>query len=45
MEMLLVEQYITRAIAMADRVVLLNKGSLACDGQPYELDEQAGLRS
>jgi ABC-type branched-subunit amino acid transport system ATPase component len=25
MEMLLVEQYVTRAIAMADRVVLLNK--------------------
>ena len=43
--MLLVEQYVTRAIAMADRVVLLNKGSAAYDGQPSELDERAGLRS
>jgi branched-chain amino acid transport system ATP-binding protein len=45
MEMLLVEQYVTRALAMADRVVLLNRGSVAYDGQPSELDEQAGLRS
>jgi branched-chain amino acid transport system ATP-binding protein len=42
--MLLVEQYVTRAMAMADRVVLLNKGSVAYDGQPSELDEQAVLR-
>jgi ABC-type multidrug transport system ATPase subunit len=41
--MLLVEQYVTRALAMADRVVLLNRGSVAYDGQPSELDEQAGL--
>jgi branched-chain amino acid transport system ATP-binding protein len=45
MEALLVEQHVTRAIAMAGRVVLLNKGSVAYDGQPSELDEQAGLRS
>jgi hypothetical protein len=39
------EQHVTRAIAMAGRVVLLNKGSVAYDGQLSELDEQAGLRS
>ncbi len=42
--MLLVEQYVTRAMAMADRVVLLNRGTVAYDGPPSELDEQAVLR-
>jgi branched-chain amino acid transport system ATP-binding protein len=42
--MVLVEQYVTRAIAMADRVVLLNKGAISYDGPPSELDEQQVLR-
>jgi ABC-type multidrug transport system ATPase subunit len=42
--MLLVEQYVTRALAMADRVVLLNKGSVAYDGQPSELDERRAAK-
>ena len=42
--MLLVEQYVTRAMAMADFVVLLNKGAVAYEGPPSELDEQAVLR-
>jgi branched-chain amino acid transport system ATP-binding protein len=45
MAMLLVEQYVTRAMAMADHVVLLNKGTVAYDGEPSDLDEQAVLQS
>jgi branched-chain amino acid transport system ATP-binding protein len=41
--MLMVEQYVTRAMAMADNVVLLNKGTVSYDGPPSELDEQAVL--
>jgi branched-chain amino acid transport system ATP-binding protein len=41
--MLLVEQYVTQAMAMADFVVLLNKGTVAHAGLPSELDEQAVL--
>lgn len=41
--MLLVEQYVTRAMQMADKVVLLNKGAVAFDGSPSQLDEQAVL--
>ena len=42
--LLLVEQYVTRALAMADRVVLLDRGQVAFTGVPRELDEQAVLR-
>ena len=42
--MLLVEQYVTRAMAMADSVVLLSKGTVAYAGPPSELGEQAVLR-
>jgi branched-chain amino acid transport system ATP-binding protein len=42
--MLIVEQYVTRALAMADIVVLLNKGSVSYDGPPSELDERAVLQ-
>lgn len=42
--MVLVEQYVTRALAMADKVVLLNKGMVAYDGPPAELDENEVLR-
>jgi branched-chain amino acid transport system ATP-binding protein len=36
--LLLVEQYVTRALAAADYVFLLNRGSVAFAGQPNELD-------
>lgn len=41
--MLVVEQYVTRAMAMADSVILLNKGAITYDGPPSQLDEQAVL--
>lgn len=42
--LLIVEQYVTRAMAMADSVVLLNKGTITYDGPPSQLDEQAVLQ-
>jgi branched-chain amino acid transport system ATP-binding protein len=42
--MRIVEQYVARAMAMADAVVLLDKGTVAYDGPPSQLDEQAVLR-
>jgi branched-chain amino acid transport system ATP-binding protein len=42
--MLIVEQYINRAMAMSDRVVLLNKGSVTYQGPPNELNEDVVLR-
>jgi branched-chain amino acid transport system ATP-binding protein len=42
--LLLVEQYVTRALAMADRVVLLDRGQVSFDGLPTDLDERAVLR-
>jgi branched-chain amino acid transport system ATP-binding protein len=42
--MLLVEQYISRAMAMADSVVLLNKGSVTYYGPPSGLDEEKLLQ-
>jgi branched-chain amino acid transport system ATP-binding protein len=42
--MILVEQYVTRAIQMADQVVLLRKGTVAFDGPPADLDEQSILQ-
>lgn len=42
--MLLVEQYVTRAVKMSDSVVLLNKGEVAYRGLSAELDEQTLLR-
>lgn len=41
--MLLVEQYVTRALEMSDAVVLLNKGKVTYDGPPTGLDEAALL--
>lgn len=41
--LLLVEQYVTRALEMADRVVMMDRGSVSFDGAPSELDEQAVL--
>lgn len=42
--MLLVEQYVSRALEMADSVVLLNKGQIAFTGSPDDLDEDAILK-
>lgn len=36
--LLLVEQYVTRALAVADHVFLLNRGEVAFAGEPAELD-------
>ena len=41
--MLIVEQYVTQAMAIADSVVLLNKGTVTYDGPPSQLDEQSVL--
>jgi branched-chain amino acid transport system ATP-binding protein len=41
--LLLVEQFVTRALAMADSVYLLNRGRITFSGPPSELDEQAVL--
>jgi branched-chain amino acid transport system ATP-binding protein len=38
--LLLVEQYVTRALAAADYVFLLNRGSVAFAGQPNEIDAE-----
>jgi branched-chain amino acid transport system ATP-binding protein len=38
--LLLVEQYVTRALAISDFVYLLNKGRVTFAGEPGELDEQ-----
>jgi branched-chain amino acid transport system ATP-binding protein len=42
--LILVEQYVTRAIQMADQVVLLRKGTVAFDGPPADLDEDSILQ-
>lgn len=39
--LLLVEQYVTRALAISDFVYLLNKGRMTFAGEPGELDEEA----
>jgi branched-chain amino acid transport system ATP-binding protein len=41
--MLLVEQYVARALEMADRVVLLNKGHVVFNGAPSALGEDEVL--
>jgi branched-chain amino acid transport system ATP-binding protein len=40
----LVEQFVTRALEMADHVYLLNRGRIAFEGVPSELDEATVLR-
>ncbi len=42
--MLLVEQYVARAIEMADRVALLDRGTVSFAGLAAELDQDAVLR-
>ena len=39
--MLLVEQYVTRALEIADYVYLLNRGEVAFAGEPSELSGDA----
>ena len=39
--LLLVEQYVTRALAVADYVYLLNKGEIVFAGEPDEIDADA----
>jgi branched-chain amino acid transport system ATP-binding protein len=43
--LLLVEQYVTRALAISDYVYLLNKGEIAFAGEPGELDEERVFES
>jgi branched-chain amino acid transport system ATP-binding protein len=38
--LLLVEQYVTRALAISDYVYLLNRGSVAFAGEPAELEDE-----
>ena len=38
--LLLVEQYVTRALELADYVYMINRGTLAFAGEPSELDEE-----
>ncbi len=39
--LLLVEQYVTKALAMADYVYLLQKGRIVVSGEPGALDGEA----
>ena len=41
--LVIVEQYVNRALAMSDTVHLLNRGRVTFSGAPSELDEQAVL--
>lgn len=38
--LLLVEQYVTRALELADYVFILNRGQIVFSGEPSELDQQ-----
>jgi branched-chain amino acid transport system ATP-binding protein len=42
--LLLVEQYVERALEMADEVILLDRGCVSFSGQPRDLDTEALLR-
>jgi branched-chain amino acid transport system ATP-binding protein len=43
--LLLVEQYVTRALAVADYVYVLGKGEVGFVGEPAELDEDDVFRA
>jgi branched-chain amino acid transport system ATP-binding protein len=43
--LLVVEQYVNRALEMSDHVYLLNHGAIVFSGAPSELDEEAVVRS
>jgi branched-chain amino acid transport system ATP-binding protein len=42
--LLLVEQYINRALDMADEVVLLDRGEVAYHGSPADLDQDTVMQ-
>jgi branched-chain amino acid transport system ATP-binding protein len=42
--LLVVEQYVTRALAMSDHVYMLNQGDVIFSGSPSEVDEDSLLR-
>jgi branched-chain amino acid transport system ATP-binding protein len=42
--LLLVEQYVTRALQMADQVVLLDRGQVSFSGPPSDLEKDEMLR-
>jgi branched-chain amino acid transport system ATP-binding protein len=42
--LLIVEQYVSRALAMADHVYLLTRGSVSFSGSPKDLDEDELMR-
>jgi branched-chain amino acid transport system ATP-binding protein len=42
--LLIVEQYVSRALNLADRVYLLNRGAVTFSGEPSELDETELIR-
>jgi branched-chain amino acid transport system ATP-binding protein len=42
--LLIVEQYVSRALHLADRVYLLNRGAITFSGDPSELDESELMR-
>jgi branched-chain amino acid transport system ATP-binding protein len=42
--LVLVEQYVSRALKMADHVYMLNRGRIVFSGSPSELDEHSVLR-
>jgi branched-chain amino acid transport system ATP-binding protein len=43
--LLLVEQYVSRALEMADKVYLIQRGRITYEGSPEHLDEAAVMRS
>ena len=43
--LLLVEQYVNRALEMADKVYLLQRGRISYEGSPENLDQAAVMRS
>jgi branched-chain amino acid transport system ATP-binding protein len=43
--LLLVEQYVSRALALADFVYILNRGEVSFAGEPGEISEETVLNS
>ncbi|MBW8827000.1 MAG: ABC transporter ATP-binding protein [Acidobacteria bacterium] len=43
--LLIVEQYVARALALADKVYLLNHGRITFEGEPSELEDEAVFAS
>jgi branched-chain amino acid transport system ATP-binding protein len=45
LSIVLVEQYVPRALEIADRVYMINRGRITFDGSPQELDEERVLQN